>query len=112
MTDGCDVFVIIGSCRKRWESFFIATLRRIIYLKDEVIANKFLRDAEAEGFTFGDGAKPTSRPGNNLYVVNKDWTVSHVGMAGHMAYQLATMIGDQRLIRMKKPIGDTGPSRL
>lgn len=34
MTDGCDVFVIIGSCRKRWESFFIATLRRIIYLKD------------------------------------------------------------------------------
>ena len=38
MTDGCDVFVIIGSCRKRWESFFIATLRRIIYLKDEVIA--------------------------------------------------------------------------
>ncbi len=100
MTDGCDVFVIIGSCRKRWESFFIATLRRIIYLKDEVIANKFLRDAEAEGFTFGDGAKPTSRPGNNLYVVNKDWTVSHVGMAGHMAYQSATMIGDQRLIRI------------
>ena len=34
MTDGCDVFVNIGSCRKRWESFFIATLRRIIYLKD------------------------------------------------------------------------------
>ena len=34
MTDVCDVFVIIGSCRKRWESFFIATLRRIIYLKD------------------------------------------------------------------------------
>ena len=26
--------MIIGSCRKRWESFFIATLRRIIYLKD------------------------------------------------------------------------------
>ena len=57
-----------------------------------MIANKFLRDAEAEGFTFGDGAKPT--------VVNKDWTVSHVGMAGHMAYQSATMIGDQRLIRI------------
>lgn len=31
---------------------------------------------------------------------NKDWTISHVGMAGHMAYQSATMIGDQRLIRI------------
>ena len=66
-----------------------------MYLRDEVIADKFLRDAENEGFTFGDGAKPTTRPGNNLYVVNKDWTISHVGWAGHMAYQSATMIGDQ-----------------
>ena len=36
-----------------------------VYLRDEVIADKFLRDAENEGFTFGDGAKPTTRPGNN-----------------------------------------------
>lgn len=71
-----------------------------VYLKDEVIANKFLQDAEAEGFTFGDGAKPTARPGNNLYVVNKDWTISHVGMVGHMAYQSAKMVGDQTLIRI------------
>lgn len=51
-----------------------------VYLRNEVVADKFLRDAENEGFTFGDGAKPTTRPGNNLYVVNNDWTISHVGM--------------------------------
>lgn len=33
------------------------------------------QDAENEGFTFGDGEKPTARPGNDLYVVNRDWTI-------------------------------------
>lgn len=71
-----------------------------VFLKNEVVAGKFLRDAETEGFTFGDGVKPTSRPGNNLYVVNKDWTISHVGLAGHIAFKSAKTIGDQKLIRI------------
>ena len=64
-----------------------------VYLRGEVIARRFLQDAENEGFTFGDGEKPTARPGNNLYVVNRDWTISHVGWAGHMAFQSAKRIG-------------------
>ena len=56
-------------------------------LKDEGIARRFLQDAENEGFVFGDGEKPTARPGNNLYVVNRDWTISHVGWAGNMAFK-------------------------
>lgn len=32
-----------------------------VYLRDEVIARRFLQDAENEGFTFGDGEKPTAR---------------------------------------------------
>ena len=71
-----------------------------VYLRDEVIARRFLQDAENEGFTFGDGEKPTARPGNNLYVVNCDWTISHVGWAGHMAFQSAKRIGEQELIRV------------
>lgn len=71
-----------------------------VYLKNEVVARKFLLDAEAEGFTFGDGANPTSRPGNDLYVVNKDWTISYVGLAGHLAFKSAKTIGDQKLIRI------------
>lgn len=71
-----------------------------VYLRDEVIARRFLQDAENEGFTFGDGEKPTARPGNNLYVVNCDWTISHVGWAGHMAFQSAKYVGEQELIRV------------
>lgn len=71
-----------------------------VYLRNEVIIRKFLKDAENEGFTFGDGEKPTARPGNNLYVVNRDWTISHVGGAGHMAFQSAKRIGEQEIIRV------------
>lgn len=71
-----------------------------VYLKDEMIARRFLQDAENEGFTFGDGEKPTARPGNNLYVVNRNWTISHVGWAGHMAFQSAKYVGEQELIRV------------
>ena len=41
-----------------------------------------------------------TRPGNNLYVVNRDWTISHVGWTGHMAFQSAKRIGEQELIRV------------
>ena len=71
-----------------------------VYLRNEVIVRKFLKDAENEGFTFGDGEKPTVRPGNNLYVVNRDWTINYVGWAGHMAFQSAKCIGEQELIRV------------
>ena len=71
-----------------------------VYLRNEVIVRKFLKDAENEGFTFGDGEKPTARPGNNLYVVNCDWTISHVGWAGHMAFRSAKRVGEQELIRV------------
>lgn len=71
-----------------------------VYLKDEMIARRFLQDAENEGFTFGDGEKPTARPGNNLYVVNRNWTISHVGWAGHMAFQSVKYVGEQELIRV------------
>ena len=71
-----------------------------VYLRDEVIARRFLQDAENEGFTFGDGEKPTARPRNNLYVVNRDWTISHVGCTGHMAFQSAKRIGEREMIRV------------
>ena len=71
-----------------------------VYLKDEMIARRFLQDAEKEGFTFGVGEKPTARPGNNLYVVNPDQTISHVGWAGHMAFQSAKYVGEQEMIRV------------
>lgn len=34
--------------------------RVYVYLRNETVAKKFLLDAEAEGFSFGDGEKPWS----------------------------------------------------
>lgn len=36
-------------------------VRVYVYLKDEGTAQRFLGDAEAESFTFGDGVNPTDR---------------------------------------------------
>ena len=71
-----------------------------VYLRNETVAKKFLIDAEADGFTFGDGVKPTERDISDLFVVNRDWSISYVGWAGHMAYKSANCIGDQELIRI------------
>lgn len=71
-----------------------------VFVKDEILCKKFLQDAEKEGVSFGDGEKPTARPGNDLYVVNRDWTISHAGGAGHMAFHSADTVGGQKLIRI------------
>lgn len=74
--------------------------RVYVYLRNETIAKKFLLDAEAEGFTFGDGEKPTSKTISDLYVVNRDWSLSYVGFIGHMAYKSAKTVGELELIRV------------
>ena len=83
------------------KSFLSTNAGRVyVYLATEEVCKQFLKDAENEGFAFGDGEKPTARPGNNLYVVNRDWTISHVGWTGHMAFQSAKRIGGQEMIRV------------
>ena len=71
-----------------------------VYLNDPAITEKFHQAAEAEGFTFGDGVRPTSRPGNDLYVAGLDHTISHCGFTGHMAFQSAKTVGGQELIQV------------
>ena len=60
--------------------------RVYVYLKDEETAQRFLRDAEAEGFTFGDGVKPTDRHWSDLYAIHSDGTLNYVGAIGHIEY--------------------------
>ncbi len=62
----------------------------------------FLRQAEQEGFTFVDGAKPTSRHCADIFAVNKNGTINYVGTNGRIAYYGgAKMIGDEKLIRVE-----------
>ena len=74
--------------------------RIYIYLPDEATCSRFLHDAEAENFTFCDGALPTSRHYSDLYAVNRNNTINYVGFVGHIAFGCADQIGDEKLIRI------------
>lgn len=60
--------------------------RVYVYLKDEETAQRFLHDAETEGFTFGDGVKPTDRHWSDLYAIHPDSTLNYVGSVGRIEY--------------------------
>ena len=60
--------------------------RVYVYLNDEETARRFLRNAEAEGFAFGDGVNPTDRHWSDLYAIHPDGTLNYVGANGHIAY--------------------------
>ena len=74
--------------------------RVYVYLASEALAMRFLKDAEAEGFTFKDGVKPTERGTADIYALNPDLTVSYVNFVGHVAFGCGDSIGGEKLIRI------------
>ena len=72
-----------------------------VYLADREIGNRFLRDAEKEGFTFGDGKKPTSRSYAEIMAVNSDRTINYLGSIGRIAFGSgAKKVGGRYLLRV------------
>lgn len=62
--------------------------RVYVYVPAENIRRLFLQNAEAEGFTFGDGVKPTKRKAyDDIYALHSDFTISFVGFVGHMWFR-------------------------
>ena len=64
--------------------------RVYVYLKDKETALRFRRDAEAEGFIFGDGVYPTERHWSDLYAIHPDGTLNYVGAIGRIEYVSGT----------------------
>ena len=60
--------------------------RVYVHLKDKETAKRFLSDAEAEGFTFGDGVNPNDRHWSDLYAIHPDGTLNYVGTNGRIHY--------------------------
>ena len=60
--------------------------RVYVHLKDEETAMSFLRQAESEGFTLGDGVRPTDRHWSDLYAIHPDGTLNYVGTVGRIEY--------------------------
>ena len=63
-----------------------------IYLTNQEIGNDFLKQVEKEGYTFGDGTKPTQRNYEDIIAVNPDNTICYVGFIGRIAYQCNRVI--------------------
>lgn len=74
--------------------------RVYIYLANKEIGQLFLQEAECEGFTFGDGAKPTEREYDDIFAINNDMTINYVGFIGHIAFSGAKRTGGERLLRV------------
>lgn len=56
------------------------------YLANKQIGNEFLKDAENEGFLFGDGQKPTSRRADDIMAITEDGDLCYVGWAGRVCF--------------------------
>ena len=71
-----------------------------IYLENEAVGRLFLKNAEEEGFTFGDGARPTERHVSDIIALHRDMTINYVGAVGHTAFQCADFVSDEPLVRV------------
>ena len=74
--------------------------RIYVYLASKNLCNLFLKHAEEEGFTFGDGIKPTEREADNLYSLNPNWTVNYVGYIGRIAFHATAPVSDTPLFKI------------
>ncbi len=83
------------------KSLVSANIGRIyVYLDNADIGKRFLQDAENEGFTFTDGTKPTQKHTSDIIALNADATINYVGFVGRVAFQAASKIGNQPLVKI------------
>lgn len=74
--------------------------RVYVYFPTEDLAKQFMQQAEAEGFTFGDGIRPTERAATAVMAVNPNHTINYVGANGHMAFGAGMRtVGSSPLLR-------------
>ena len=75
--------------------------RVYVHLTTSELARQFMQQAEAEGFSFADGIKPTKREAPNIIAVNPDHTINYVGTIGRIAFSSnAKTVGGKPLIRV------------
>ena len=83
--------------------------RVYVYLANAEIGDRFLKQAEAEGFTYSDGVMPTEREYAEIMAVNHDHTINFVGTNGRIAYGAgASSVGGETLLpEIKVTVGVT-----
>ena len=77
------------------------TGRVYVYLANAEAGIRFLQQAEAEGYTYPDGVKPTERGYSEIMAINHDRTINFVGTNGRTAFQSgAKAVGSEQMIRV------------
>ena len=75
-----------------------------VWFSTQELCRHFLKQAEREGFSFGDGVKPTKRETDDYLAINPDWTLNYIGLMGRMAFAGAKYMGwgkdRQKIIRI------------
>ncbi len=79
--------------------------RAYVFTSSCAVRQRFARDLESEGFTFGDGAKPSERVFDGIMAVNPDMTINFANFAGTMHF--GSMKQEQWRYTGKEPEGDT-----
>lgn len=75
--------------------------RVYVYVPSKNIRRLFLKNAQDEGFMFADGVKPTRRRAyDDIYALNKDFTLNFVGYIGHIAFHHPSYFDNDKLIRI------------
>ena len=75
--------------------------RVYVYVPSKNIRRLFLKNAQDEGFMFADGVKPTRRRAyDDIYALNKDFTLNFVCYIGHIAFNHPEVPNDYNLIRV------------
>lgn len=75
--------------------------RVYVYVPSKNIRRLFLKNAGDEGFMFAGGVKPTRRRAyDDIYALNKDFTLNFVGSIGHIAFHHPDYFDNDKLIRI------------
>lgn len=79
--------------------------RAYVYTASPAVRQRFVRDLETEGFTFGDGVKPSERELGSIMAVNPHMTINYVNFVGTMHF--GSMNKEQWQYTSKEPEGNT-----
>ncbi len=80
----------------------LAKLEGRVYLhfRDTETLERFIRDAESEGYHYADGVFLRDRRPQFRMALNDDHTINFLGFAGMWAFDIAEEVGHKKLIRI------------
>ena len=58
----------------------------LLELPDDAAGAQFMQEAEAAGFRFADGVRPTQRGYHRIMALHSDRTLCYAGLAGNIAF--------------------------